>query len=145
MILPEEELARIKKILQRSNDKAEGKLDMTNIELTEDNPDGLDISLYKGEDQLDEIEKRKTDKEKGGKKAPSRGKKKSVNVDDVDEEEEKEKPASKPEPSKGRGRPKKDAAEEKSVKNTEPTKTEEGGKIRLNINMCTQDIETRKR
>ena len=37
MILPEEELARIKKILQRSNDKAEGKLDMTNIELTEDN------------------------------------------------------------------------------------------------------------
>jgi hypothetical protein len=58
MILPEEELARIKKILQRSNDKAEGKLDMTNIELTEDNPDGLDISLYKGEDQLDVVEKR---------------------------------------------------------------------------------------
>lgn len=128
MILPEEELARIKKILQRSNDKAEGKLDMTNIELTEDNPDGLDISLYKGEDQLDEIEKRKTDKEKGGKKAPSRGKKKSVNVDDVDEEEEKEKPASKPEPSKGRGRPKKDTPEEKSEKKTEPAKTEEGAK-----------------
>ena len=129
MILPEEELARIKKILQRSNDKAEGKLDMANIELTEDNPDGLDISLYKGEDQLDEIEKRKTDKEKGGKKAPpSRGKKKSVNIDDVDEEEEKEKPASKPEPSKGRGRPKKDTPDEKSEKKTEPAKTEEGAK-----------------
>ena len=54
MILPEEELARIKKILQRSNEKAEGKLDMSNIQLSEDNPDGLDISLYKGEDQLDE-------------------------------------------------------------------------------------------
>ena len=129
MILPEEELARIKKILQRSNDKAEGKLDMTNIELTEDNPDGLDISLYKGEDQLDEIEKRKTEKEKSGKKAPpSRGKKKSANVDEEDEEEEKDKISSKPEPSKGRGRPKKDAPEEKSVKKAEPSKTEEGGK-----------------
>ena len=40
MILPEEELARINKILQRSNDKVEGKLDMSNLELTEDNPDG---------------------------------------------------------------------------------------------------------
>merc|ERR1712198_516505 len=64
MILPEEEQARIEKILKRSNEKVEGKLDMSNIELTEDNPDGLDISLYKGEDQLDEIEKRKTVKKK---------------------------------------------------------------------------------
>jgi len=62
MILAEEELTRINKILQRSNEKAEGKLDMSNIELNEDNPDGLDISLYKGEDQLDEIEKRRTEK-----------------------------------------------------------------------------------
>jgi len=60
MILPEEELARINKILQRANDKAEGKLDLSNLELTEDNPDGLDISLYKGEDQLDEIDRRRT-------------------------------------------------------------------------------------
>ena len=59
MILPEEELTRVNKILQRSNEKAEGKLDMSNIQLSEDNPDGLDISLYKGEDQLDEIEKRR--------------------------------------------------------------------------------------
>ena len=64
MILPDEELARVNKILQRSNDKAEGKLDMSNIQLNEDNPDGLDISLYKGEDQLDEIEKRRSEKEK---------------------------------------------------------------------------------
>merc|ERR1712045_469576 len=64
MILAEEELTRINKILQRSNEKAEGKLDMSNIELNEDNPDGLDISLYKGEDQLDEIEKRRTEKDK---------------------------------------------------------------------------------
>jgi len=60
MILPGEELARINKILQRAHDKAEGKLDLSNLELTEDNPDGLDISLYKGEDQLDEIDRRRT-------------------------------------------------------------------------------------
>ena len=40
MILPEEELARINKILQRAQDKADGKLDLSNLELTEDNPDG---------------------------------------------------------------------------------------------------------
>ena len=85
--------------------------------------------MYKGEDQLDEIEKRKTEKEKSGKKAPpSRGKKKSSNVDEEDEEEEKDELSSKPEPSKGRGRPKKDTPEEKSVKKAEPSKTEEGGK-----------------
>lgn len=39
MILPEEELERIKKILKRAVDKAEGKLDMADL-LTEDNPDG---------------------------------------------------------------------------------------------------------
>jgi len=64
MILPEEELARINKILQRAQDKADGKLDLSNLELTEDNPDGLDISLYKGEDQLDEIDRRRTEGEK---------------------------------------------------------------------------------
>lgn len=64
VVLPEEELSRINKILQRANDKASGKLVMADIELTEDNPDGLDISLYKGEEQLDEIEKRKAGKEK---------------------------------------------------------------------------------
>merc|ERR1712079_992347 len=71
MILPEEELARINKILQRSNEKAEGKLDMSNIQLTEDNPDGLDISLYKGEDQLDEIDRRRTGATKEPEKPPS--------------------------------------------------------------------------
>ena len=40
MILPGEELARINKILQRAHDKADGKLDLSNLELTEDNPDG---------------------------------------------------------------------------------------------------------
>jgi len=67
MILPEEELERVNKILQRANDKAAGKLDDSNLLLTEDNPDGLDISLYKGEDQLDEIEKRRKDEEKDSK------------------------------------------------------------------------------
>merc|ERR1712045_89176 len=64
MILPEEEQARIQKILQRAKDKAEGKLDLSDMQLTEDNPDGLDISLYKGEDQLDEIERKRKGEEK---------------------------------------------------------------------------------
>merc|ERR1719422_141186 len=72
MILPEEELERIKKILQRAVDKAAGKLDLSDL-LTEDNPDGLDISLYKGEDQLDEIErKRKGEEKKTEKKATAK-------------------------------------------------------------------------
>merc|ERR1712045_458709 len=97
MILPEEELTRIKKILQRSNEKAEGKLDMSNFELSEDNPDGLDISLYKGEDQLDEIEKRRTEKEKTpkGKRNVSKEEDSSVEMSDS---------------KKGRGRPKKESA-----------------------------------
>lgn len=130
MILPEEELARIEKILQRSNDKAEGKLDMSNIELTEDNPDGLDISLYKGEDQLDEIEKRKNEKDKITKKVPpSRSKKKSDNENaEEGKEEEKDQASSRPEPSKGRGRPKKDVSEEKQNIKQDPAKTEEVGK-----------------
>jgi len=57
-ILPEEELERIKKILQRAKDKAAGKLNLDSL-LTEDNPEGLDISLYEGEDQLDEIDRRR--------------------------------------------------------------------------------------
>ena len=97
MILPEEELTRVNKILQRSNEKAEGKLDMSNIQLSEDNPDGLDISLYKGEDQLDEIEKRRTEKEKTpkGKRNVSKEEDSSVVTSDS---------------KKGRGRPKKESA-----------------------------------
>merc|ERR1711878_182097 len=64
-------------------DKTDFETILTSVELTEDNPDGLDISLYKGEDQLDEIEKRKNEKDKSEKKAPTlRGKKKSDNVED---------------------------------------------------------------
>ena len=44
MILPEEELERIKKILQRAVDKAAGKLDLADL-LTEDNPDGCEFSF----------------------------------------------------------------------------------------------------
>ena len=44
MILPEEELERIKKILQRAVDKAAGKLDLSDL-LTEDNPDGCKFSF----------------------------------------------------------------------------------------------------
>jgi hypothetical protein len=43
MVLPEEELERINKILQRANDKAAGKLDVAAL-LTEDNPDGCRFS-----------------------------------------------------------------------------------------------------
>ena len=118
MILPEEELARVEKILQRSNDKAEGKLDMSNIELTEDNPDGLDISLYKGEDQLDEIEKRKTDKEKTTKKSSTPGKNKKQLEEKSDKDDVPSKSSHKEETiaeaKKGRGRPKKEASEDKS-------------------------------
>ena len=42
MILPEDELERIKKILQRAVDKAAGKLDLSDL-LTEDNPDGREF------------------------------------------------------------------------------------------------------
>lgn len=104
VILPEEELTRIKKILQRSNEKAEGKLDMSNFELNEDNPDGLDISLYKGEDQLDEIEKRRTEKEK----TPKR----TSNVSKSKTEEEENSCDVVSDSKKGRGRPKKEAASE---------------------------------
>ena len=117
MILPEEELARIEKILQRSNDKAEGKLDLSNIELTEDNPDGLDISLYKGEDQLDEIEKRKTEKEKT-KKSPPTGKSKKQPEEKSDKDDDKAKSSKKEEAiteaKKGRGRPKKEGSADKT-------------------------------
>ena len=108
MILPEEELARIKKILQRSNEKAEGKLDMSNIQLSEDNPDGLDISLYKGEDQLDEIEKRREGKEK--EKTPKRKRKVSKDEDSS---------VVFSESKKSRGRPKKEVVGE-----TQPEQTE---------------------
>merc|ERR1712045_142379 len=62
-ILPQEELERIKKIIKRASDKAAGTLDIDSL-LTEDNPDGLDISLYKGEDQPDEIDERRNKKSK---------------------------------------------------------------------------------
>jgi len=59
MLLPKGELERINKILKKAQDKAAGTLNLDSMDLTEDNPDGLDISLYKGEDQLDEIDKRR--------------------------------------------------------------------------------------
>lgn len=58
------ERERIGHILQRAIDKAEGKLDESTLQLTEDNPDGLDISLYTGEDQLDKIDERRNKGEK---------------------------------------------------------------------------------
>merc|ERR1712053_6872 len=82
MILPEEELERINKILQRANDKEAGNLDMSDL-LTEDNPDGLDISLYKGEDQLDEIDRRRTEGEKEVKVKKAQ----TANVNKVEKEE----------------------------------------------------------
>ena len=45
MILPEEELERINKILQRAVDKAAGKLDLSDL-LTEDNPDGCEFLCF---------------------------------------------------------------------------------------------------
>merc|ERR1740128_184630 len=96
-IFPEEESERINKILQRANDKAAGKLEQIDNLLTEDNPDGLDISLYQGEDQLDEIEQRRKKDDKSKKKG--RGKK------DEDEDYKGEEQVS----NKGsRGRPKKE-------------------------------------
>merc|ERR1719242_1788843 len=123
MILPEEELARIKKILQRSNEKAEGKLDMSNIELNEDNPDGLDISLYKGEDQLDEIEKRRTEKEKTHRRTSN------VSKTKTEPEETEETTESK----KGRGRPKKEPASDgdgKPDRKSQPQQETGGGNKR---------------
>ena len=38
--LPEEEKLRVENILQRAKDKADGKLDESSLQLTEDNPDG---------------------------------------------------------------------------------------------------------
>eukprot|EP00092_Neocalanus_flemingeri_P005924 GFUD01006378.1.p1 GENE.GFUD01006378.1~~GFUD01006378.1.p1 ORF type:complete len:376 (+),score=153.80 GFUD01006378.1:1627-2754(+) len=96
MILPGEELARINKILQRAHDKADGKLDLSNFELTEDNPDGLDISLYKGEDQLDEIDARRAGtkeekevKEIKPKKTKAASVKKVEKADKIQKKEEK--------------------------------------------------------
>merc|ERR1712243_327367 len=86
MILPEEELERINKILQRANDKEAGNLDMSDL-LTEDNPDGLDISLYKGEDQLDEIDR----KRKGDDKADKKNEKKTPKKKDTKPKAVKEK------------------------------------------------------
>ena len=125
MILPEEELARVKKILQRSQDKAEGKL--VDIELTEDNPDGLDISLYKGEDQLDEIEKRKSVKEKKTDKEAKKPKAEAPAKNDATEDPEPA-PEAKPESKKGRGRPKKDSVSEKVEQKETVEKKETGVK-----------------
>lgn len=115
MILPEEELERIKKILQRAVDKAAGKLDLSDL-LTEDNPDGLDISLYKGEDQLDEIErKRKGEEKKAEKKTGRKEVKQRV------EKEVKDEIDFKPEVKKRGGRAKEDLPVEKA-KQAEPRK-----------------------
>merc|ERR1712062_706961 len=59
----------INKILQKAVDKETGKLS-EDESLTEDNPDGLDISIYKDEDQLKELErKKKIEERKAAKKA----------------------------------------------------------------------------
>lgn len=135
MILPEEELDRINKILQRANDKAAGKLDLSNLELTEDNPDGLDISLYKGEDQLDEIEKRRKDEDKQAKpkKQPEKLEKVVKNKEKVEKKKEtkeeiknEDKSADTPELKKpGRGRPKKEPKVELPMEEKEAEKEEE--------------------
>merc|ERR1719400_394595 len=57
--LPKDEEERIKNILKRAFDKESGLLKEKDVRLTEDNPDGLDISIYKDEDQLKELERRK--------------------------------------------------------------------------------------
>merc|ERR1712156_1359699 len=57
--LPQDELQRIEKILKKAFDKESGKLSENDLSLTEDNPDGLDISIYKDEDQLEELERKK--------------------------------------------------------------------------------------
>merc|ERR1711953_1450238 len=67
--LEESENQRINKILQKAVDKETGKLS-EDESLTEDNPDGLDISIYKDEDQLKELErKKKIEERKAAKKA----------------------------------------------------------------------------
>merc|ERR1719336_2835590 len=117
MILPEEEQARIQKILQRAKDKAEGKLDLSDMQLTEDNPDGLDISLYKGEDQLDKIEKKRS-------KSSSAGKSKNDKDEAGDEKTKSESIAndkSNPDTKKGRGRPKENKPEPTSKPAKEDT------------------------
>ena len=43
--LPEEEKLRVENILQRAKDKADGKLDESSLQLTEDNPDGREFSV----------------------------------------------------------------------------------------------------
>eukprot|EP00095_Tigriopus_kingsejongensis_P003980 maker-scaffold141_size315519-snap-gene-0.12 protein:Tk03980 transcript:maker-scaffold141_size315519-snap-gene-0.12-mRNA-1 annotation:"glutamic acid-rich protein" len=70
--LPQAELDRILRLLQRSVDKEAGKLE--GPDLSEDNPDGLDISMYKDEDQLKEIEKKKKKKQGKKKATPSKPK-----------------------------------------------------------------------
>ena len=121
MILPEEEQARIQKILQLAKDKAEGKLDLSDMQLTEDNPDGLDISLYKGEDQLDKIEKKRS-------KSSSTGKSKNDKDEAGDEKTKSEESIandkSNPDTKKGRGRPK----ENKPEPTSKPAKEDTGGK-----------------
>jgi hypothetical protein len=57
--LSKSELDRIENILKKAIDKETGKLKLNDKSLTEDNPDGLDISIYKDEDQLEELERKK--------------------------------------------------------------------------------------
>merc|ERR1719230_2224582 len=96
---------------------------MSNIELNEDNPDGLDISLYKGEDQLDEIEKRRTEKEKTHRRTSN------VSKTKTGPEETEETTESK----KGRGRPKKEPASDgdgKPERKSQPPQETGGGNKR---------------
>lgn len=48
--LPEEERTRTENILRRALEVEQGKVD--NLELTEEHPDGLDVSLFHDESQL---------------------------------------------------------------------------------------------
>merc|ERR1711994_392558 len=71
---------RINNILKRAFDKESGKLNEKDVRLTEDNPDGLAISIYKDEDQLKEIERRQKMEERKNKKKMKGRPKKSETV-----------------------------------------------------------------
>merc|ERR1712106_106287 len=68
--LSPDELSRINNILQRAKDLQAGVL-KERPSVTEDHPDGLDLSLYNDEDQL----KSKTKRKRSSKKSPGRKRK----------------------------------------------------------------------
>ncbi len=102
-LLPTAELDRIQRLLQRSVDKEAGK-EVTASDLSEDNPDGceivllyfpycnavtivllfaVDISIYKDEDQLKELERKKKQQEREKAKAEKKAKVRRCHVTDV--------------------------------------------------------------